>query len=80
MIPVRVPVGAEVHEVGGVRHVSTSHPLYDQPCPVCDVILGDQPLTLVYVGVESESRKTAGWMTGAAVAVHVACTHTGGAS
>jgi hypothetical protein len=76
VIPVRVPVGAEVHEVGGVRHVASSHPLYGELCPVCDQILGDQPITLVYVGVEAESRKTAGWMTGAAVA----CTHTGGVS
>lgn len=80
MIPVRVPVGAEVHEVGGVRRLDLDHPLYHQPCPVCDHGLGDLPMTLVYVGVEAEYRKTAGWMTGAAVAVHVACTHTGGAS
>lgn len=77
MIPVRVPVNAPTYLVGGERHLTPEHPLYDSPCPVCDRPLEDQPITLVYVGMEAEGRKDAGWTNGAAVAVHVACTGPG---
>ena len=80
MIPVRVPADAQVHEVGGVRRLDVDHPMYLHRCPVCDLPYGGEEITLVYVGVEADDRKPAGFMTGAAVAVHVACSHSGGGS
>lgn len=80
MIPVRVPADAQVTEVGGVRRMDVDHPMFLHRCPVCDLPYGNEPFTYVYVGVEADMRKPAGFMTGAAVAVHVACTHSGGGS
>ena len=77
MIPVRVPADARVHQVGGVKQLTPEHPLYFHFCPVCDRMLETDPITLVYVGVEADARKDTGWLTGAAVAVHAACTHRG---
>lgn len=73
MIPVRVPVDAPIHTVGGVRTLDSDHPLYIADCPVCDAVLGFEPITLVLVGIPPEDRKESGWTTGAAVTVHAAC-------
>ncbi|MEU1474535.1 hypothetical protein [Streptomyces sp. NPDC005760] len=73
IIPVRVPAGAPLHTEGGVRRLQPDHPLFSARCPACDNPLHDQPVTLVYVGAHPDSRKAAGWMTAAAVAVHAAC-------
>lgn len=73
MIPVRVPADASLHTVGGIRELSADHPLFMEDCPVCDCVLGFEPITLVYIGMMPEDRKAAGWTTGAAVAVHALC-------
>jgi hypothetical protein len=75
MIPVRVPRDASLHTVGGVRPpVAPTHPLANVPCPVCDGLLTEAPVTLVYVGVDPETHaEDRAWRTGAAVAVHAAC-------
>lgn len=73
IIPVRVPFDAPLHTVGGVRTLQVDHPLYITDCPVCDAVLGSEPITLVFVGMLPEDRKESGWMTGAAIAVHAAC-------
>ncbi|WP_137991234.1 hypothetical protein [Streptomyces vilmorinianum] len=73
IIPVRVHADAQVHTVGGIRELQPDHPLYSEHCPVCDFLLGTQPITLVFVGIEPEDRKDTGWTTGGAVAVHAAC-------
>lgn len=74
MIPVRVPADLTIHTVGGVRSLDPDHPLYVADCPVCDRMLQDHPIILVAVGIAPEDRKDSGWTTGAAVAVHAACT------
>jgi hypothetical protein len=53
--------------------IRRDHPLYDEPCPVCDGPLGEGVTVLVFAGIDPESRKSAGWTTGAAVAVHASC-------
>lgn len=73
MIPIRVPADAPLHTVGGVRELASDHPLFTEDCPVCDAVLGFEPVTLVYVGTLPEDRKESGWTTGAAVAVHAEC-------
>ncbi|PZG04949.1 hypothetical protein C1I95_32985 [Micromonospora craterilacus] len=73
LIPIRVPATASVHTEGGIRTLDPDHPLYDRPCPVCGGRLGVQLVVLVYVGVCPDDRKSAGYHTGAAVAVHAAC-------
>jgi len=73
VIPVRVPADAPPHTVGGIRTLSAEHPLHTAACPVCDGLLADQPITLVFVGIHPEDRKASGWTTGGAVAVHAAC-------
>lgn len=73
MIPVRVPADAHTHTVGGVRTLDDGHPLCLVHCPVCDNLLGPEPITLVYVGMLPVDRKESGWTTGAAVAVHALC-------
>ena len=74
MIPVRVPAGT-VPVLASERRISIppGHPLYDSPCPVCDGLRGEAVTVLVFAGIEPESRKPAGWATGAAVAVHASC-------
>lgn len=74
MIPVRVPADAPIHTTGDPRELAETHPLYHQHCPVCDFYLGMKPITLVLVGFHPEDRKSSGWTTGAAVAVHADCT------
>lgn len=73
MIPIRIPADATIHTVGGTRELTADHPLFTQDCPVCDCVLGFEPITLVLVGVLPEDRKESGWTTGAAVAVHALC-------
>jgi len=73
VIPVRIPATAAIHTTGGTRELAADHPLFIEDCPVCDAVLGSEPITLVLVGVLPEDRKEAGWTTGAAVAVHAAC-------
>lgn len=71
MIPVRVPADAPLHIVS-VKQIPPDHPLHGEPCPACGYPLGGAA-ALVYVGCDPASRKSAGWMTGAAVAVHPPC-------
>ena len=75
MIAVRVPSDAALHTVGGVRPaLLPDHPSAAVPCPVCDGSLTEAPVTLVFVGIDPQSRTDAGaWCTGAAVVVHAAC-------
>lgn len=74
MIPVRVPARPAIHTVGGTHTLTEDQPLYWEHCPVCDFYLGMKSIALVYVGVLPEDRKSSGWTTGAAVAVHAECT------
>lgn len=78
MIPVRIPADAPLHTVGGLRTIAPEHPMSQDDCPVCDVPLTVMPITLVYVGIDPETRaqvleKGKAYATGAAVAVHAAC-------
>lgn len=67
MIPVRVPADALSYVLPPVFDLAPEHPMYDQPCPACDGLLGDQPCVLVYVGAAPEDRRQPpSWMTGAA--------------
>jgi hypothetical protein len=74
IIPVRVPADA-MPVLASERRMTIlpGHPLYDELCPVCDGLLGELVTVLVFAGIEPESRKPAGWATGAAVAVHAIC-------
>lgn len=72
--PVRVPADAQVHACGPVVRVSVGHPAYPLFCPVCDEPIGDEPMVLVYVGVEPDNRRD-GWMRGAGIPVHAVCTN-----
>ena len=67
MIPVRVDPSVKAHVVSRGKQVNG--PLADDLCPVCDVPLGEYPVSLVYVGRSDPTSYTA-----AAVAVHDACT------
>lgn len=74
MIPVRARTDSPITHVGGIRTLRHDHPLAATECPVCDAALMDRPITLVFVGIDPETRaegKT--WCTGAAVAVHADC-------
>lgn len=75
MIPVRVESSSPITTTGGIRPpMDPSHPLAETPCPVCDGPLTIEPITMVLVGIDPETRaegKT--WCTGAAVVVHAAC-------
>lgn len=74
MIPVRVPVDAPIHTVGGVRTLADTHPGRDESCPVCDWDIGSRPVTLVLVGIDPADRAEGKqWTTGGAVIVHAAC-------
>lgn len=72
MIPVRVAADTTVHHVRTAVTVEPDHPLYDEPCPVCEGALGASSVALVYVGTAPEDRQGRYW-TGGAVAVHTAC-------
>lgn len=72
MIPVRVPAETTAHHVRDDCTLTPDHPLYDQPCPVCDGALGAGPIALVYVVAAPEDRDGR-YRTGAAVAVHTDC-------
>lgn len=74
MIPIRVPVDAPVHVMDKQFTIAPDHPLADAYCQVCDQLLSDGPVVLVFVGIAPEDHKPAGWTTGAAVAIHQACT------
>jgi hypothetical protein len=74
IIPVRVPANARPVLASERRMAAhRGHPIDPYPCPVCDLPLGDGVTVLILAGIEPESRKPAGWATGAAVAVHAAC-------
>ncbi|MFI6249001.1 hypothetical protein [Streptomyces sp. NPDC051016] len=77
IIPVRVPADAALHMAGAVRRLQPDHPLFGALCPACGSHLEDQLITLVYVGAHPEDHKAAGYMTGAAVAVHAECAGLG---
>lgn len=76
MIPVRVPAAC-IPVLGTDRRfdIAPDHPLSSVECPVCDELLSDggHAVVLVFVGVRPGDRKPAGYVTGAAVAVHEAC-------
>lgn len=74
IIPVRVHAGSPLTLIGGARTLAPDHPLADYPCPVCDTRLADRATTLVFVGIDPDTRaqgKT--YCTGSAVAVHADC-------
>ncbi|GAA4924414.1 hypothetical protein HD597_011284 [Nonomuraea thailandensis] len=75
MIPVRLPADFTPHIVRDDCTLAMDHPLYGHPCPACPVPLGHdgKPVALVAVGIDPCDRKDAGWVRGAAVAVHTAC-------
>jgi hypothetical protein len=63
------------HIVRDDFRLSEDHPLYCQPCPVCDEPMGflGEAIALVAVGIMTIDRKASGWTTGGAVAVHTEC-------
>lgn len=74
IIPVRVRTDSPLTTVGGLRTLPADHPLATTPCPVCDALLGPNTITLVFVGIDPDTRaegKT--YCTGSAVAVHADC-------
>ena len=74
MIPVRVSASLMPVLAAERRFtIAADHPLAAGFCPVCDGPLTGQPVVLVFVGIEPEDRKPAGFTTGAAVAVHAVC-------
>lgn len=75
IIPVRIPRAASTTTVGGVKpSLPPGHPFASQPCPLCDDLLTQAPVTLVFVGIDPQTRSTSGtWCTGAAVYVHATC-------
>jgi hypothetical protein len=74
VIPVRIPADAKPVLASERRFtVKAGHPLYEEPCPVCDNPLGKGVSVLIVAGIAPEDRKPGGWATGAAVAVHAAC-------
>lgn len=74
IIPVRVPATLMPVLANERRfNVLPDHPLYEAQCPVCDGLLGETIVVLVFAGIEPESRKPAGFATGAGVAVHAFC-------
>lgn len=74
MIPVRVASDAQpVLASERLITMQVDHPMYFQPCPVCDRHLGAQDVVLVLVGIAPEDRKPAGFTNGAAVPVHASC-------
>lgn len=79
MLSVRVESASPITTVGGVRPpVAAGHPLADVPCPVCDGPLTVEPITLVLVGIDPETRAEGEtYCIGAAVAVHAACAGLG---
>ena len=74
MIPVRVPATMMPVLANERRFtIDPDHPLAGEFCPACDKPLVRQPAVLVFVGIDPEDRKPAGWTTGGAVAVHAVC-------
>ena len=74
MIPVRVPADLKPVLANERRFsIAPDHPLADESCPACDRPLTGSPTVLVFVGIDPEDRKPAGWTTGGAVAVHAVC-------
>lgn len=80
MIPVRVPANLSPHIVRDDFQLSEGHPLYGDPCPVCDEAMGYDGLAvaLVAVGIMPIDRKPSGYTTGGAVAVHTQCARNAG--
>lgn len=74
MIPVRIPADVKVTLASERRFAARrGHPIDAEPCPVCDVPVGEKVAVLVVVGIAPEDRKPGGFTTGGAVAVHAAC-------
>lgn len=77
MIPVRVPADARPVLASEKRmNIERGHPLYDEPCTVCDNRLGDGVTVLILAGIDPEDQRPepAGrWTTGVAVCVHAVC-------
>lgn len=75
MIPVRLPADYAPLIIRDDCLLGPDHLLYGQPCAACDEPIGADhlPVALVAVGIAPSRRKTAGWVNGAAVAVHTAC-------
>lgn len=76
MIPVRIPGDTRPPRATlAARPVAMDHPLADERCPVCDGTLGGTSVHLIVVGNEPRADQLGkAWITGAAVAVHEACT------
>ena len=74
IIPVRIPASARPVLASERRiTIAPDHPMHESRCPVCDRFLGDGVTVLIVAGIEPGDRKLAGYVTGAAVAVHAAC-------
>lgn len=74
MIPVRIPAFFIPSLASECRmSLGQGHPLFNDLCPVCDEPLGTMAIVLVAIGIPPENRKSAGYTTGAAVAVHAVC-------
>jgi hypothetical protein len=74
MIPIRARTDSPITTSGVRPPLRPNHPLADTPCPVCDGPLTAEPITLVLVGFDPETRDEPHiWATGGSVAVHAAC-------
>jgi hypothetical protein len=71
MIPIRVPADAPAYIASAGQQLATDHPLWPQPCPVCDTQLGLGAIALVYVGAALDDRQEGKrFITGAGLAPH----------
>jgi hypothetical protein len=74
MICIRIESNTHLSVIGDARIISPDHPLADSLCPVCDEPVDMRPVTLVFVGIDPETRAEGKqWCNGAAVMVHTDC-------
>lgn len=78
MIPIRARVDSPITTYGVRPPMRTDHPMAGTPCPACDGPLTDRPLTLVFIGIDPQTRAAAlaagkTWTSGACVVVHADC-------
>lgn len=70
VIPVRVDPQIQPHYAARNKPLAVTHPLAQQPCPICDDLLGANEIALVFIGRFPDQPTS--W-TSAAVAIHEAC-------